>query len=62
MIHTATPFVLGRRAIRDRVTEWLPPCDHDGIDDGLIGEQVKTVYRHAGKRVDMFHEPLPAIR
>jgi hypothetical protein len=54
MIHTVTPFVLKRRAIRDQATGSLPPFDHDGIDDGPVGDRVETVYRHAGNWIDVF--------
>ncbi len=32
MIHKVSPFVLGKRAIRDKATQRLPDFEHDGID------------------------------
>ena len=54
MIHTASPFVLGKRAIRDKATERLPQFDHDAIDDGPVGERSETAYYHADAWMQVF--------
>lgn len=54
MIHTVSPFVLGKRAIRDKATERLPDFDHDAIDDGPVGERAETAYFHAGAWMQVF--------
>ena len=54
MIHTASPFVLRKRAIRDKATERLPDFDHDAIDDGPVGERSETAYYHAGAWMQVF--------
>ena len=54
MIHTVSPFVLGKRAIRDKATERLPEFDHDAIDDGPVGERAETAYHNAGAWMQAF--------
>jgi hypothetical protein len=54
MIHTVSPFVLGKRAIRDKATQRLPDFEHDGIDDGPVGERSETMYFHAGAWIQAF--------
>ena len=54
MIHTVSPFVLGKRAIRDKATQRLPDFEHDGIDDGPVGERSETMYYHAGAWIQAF--------
>ena len=54
MIHTVSPFVLGKRSIRDKATERLPDFDHDAIDDGPVGERSETAYYHAGAWMQVF--------
>lgn len=54
MIHAVSPFVLNKRAIRDRATERLPEFDHDGIEDGPVGERTETTYFHAGSWINVF--------
>lgn len=44
MIHTVSPFVLNKRAIRDNAVDRLPKFDHDAIEDGPVGERSETVY------------------
>ncbi|HKQ23429.1 MAG TPA: hypothetical protein VJT81_03185 [Burkholderiales bacterium] len=44
IIHTATAFVLQKRAIRDKLTETLPQFDHDGIEDGPIKRNAIVLY------------------
>jgi hypothetical protein len=44
IIHTATAFVLQKRAIRDKLTESAPPFDHDGIEDGPIQKAAIVLY------------------
>ena len=48
MIHTVSPFVLNKRAIRDNATERLPQFDHDAIEDGPVGERAETTYFYEG--------------
>jgi hypothetical protein len=54
MIHAVSPFVLKKRAIRDQATERLPAFDHDGIEDGPVGERTETTYFHAGSWINVF--------
>jgi len=54
MIHTVSPFVLKKRAIRDKATQRLPEFDHDAIDDGPVGERAETTYFHAGIWTNVF--------
>lgn len=54
MIHAVSPFVLNKRAIRDQATERLPEFDHDGIEDGPVGERSETTYFHAGSWINAF--------
>lgn len=54
MIHTVSPFVLGKRAIRDKATGRLPDFDHDAIDDGPVGERSETAYYNAGAWMQVF--------
>lgn len=54
MIHTVSPFVLKKRAIRDNATERLPAFDHDAIEDGPVGARTETVYFHAGSWIQVF--------
>lgn len=54
MIHAVSPFVLKKRAIRDKATERLPEFDHDAIEDGPVGERTETVYYHSGGWVNAF--------
>jgi hypothetical protein len=52
IIHTVTAFVLQKRAIRDKLTESLPPFDHDGIEDGPIQKAALVLYYRDGEWVD----------
>jgi hypothetical protein len=55
MIHTVTPFVLNKRAIRDQAQDRLPAFDHDAIEDGAVGGgPSETIYYHAGGWLDVF--------
>ena len=54
MIHTVSPFVLKKKAIRDKATEQLPDFDHDGIEDGPVGERSETAYFTADKWMTVF--------
>lgn len=54
MIHKVSPFVLDKRAIRDKATERLPDFEHDAIEDGPFGERSETTYYHAGTWVQVF--------
>ena len=54
MIHAVSPFVLNKRAIRDQATERLPAFDHDGIEDGPVGDRTETTYFHAGSWINAF--------
>ena len=54
MIHSVSPFVLNKRAIRDQATERLPEFDHDGIEDGPVGDSTETTYFHAGSWINAF--------
>ena len=54
MIHTVSPFVLKKRAIRDKATQRLPEFDHDAIDDGPVGERAETTYFDAGIWTNVF--------
>ncbi len=54
MIHAVSPFVLNKRAVRDQATERLPEFDHDGIEDGPVGERSETTYFHAGSWINAF--------
>jgi hypothetical protein len=55
MIHTVSPFVLQKRAIRDQAQERLPVFDHDAIEDGPIGgAPSETVYFHEGRWLQVF--------
>jgi hypothetical protein len=49
IIHTTTAFVLQKRAIRDKLTESLPPFDHDGIEDGPIQKAALVLYYRDGE-------------
>lgn len=48
IIHTATAFVLQKRAIRDKLTESLPQFDHDAIEDGPIKRNAIVLYFRDG--------------
>ena len=52
IIHTATAFVLQKRAIRDKLTESLPQFDHDGIEDGPIKRNAIVLYFRDGEWID----------
>lgn len=52
IIHTVTAFVLQKRAVRDKLTESLPPFDHDGIEDGPIQKASLVLYYRDGEWVD----------
>ena len=54
MIHTVSPFVLNKRAIRDKTTGRLPKFDHDGIDDGPVGGRAEAIYFHEGQWKTVF--------
>lgn len=54
MIHSVSPFVLKKKAIRDSATQRLPEFDHDAIEDGPIGEKTETTYFHAGNWITVF--------
>jgi hypothetical protein len=54
MIHTVSPFVLNKRAIRDKATKRLPEFDHDAIEDGPVGERSETIYFHEGSWKTVF--------
>ncbi len=54
MIHTVSPFVLNKRAIRDNATERLPKFDHDAIEDGPVGERSETTYFYEGSWKTVF--------
>ena len=54
MIHTVSPFVLKKRALRDNATERLPAFDHDAIEDGPVGQRSETTYFHAGSWINVF--------
>jgi hypothetical protein len=54
MIHAVSPFVLKKRAIRDQATQRLPEFDHDGIEDGPVGDRTETTYFHAGSWINAF--------
>jgi hypothetical protein len=54
MIHTVSPFVLGKRAIRDKAVERLPAFDHDAIEDGPVGGVTETVYYLGGNWLQVF--------
>jgi hypothetical protein len=54
MIHTVSPFVLGKRAVRDQAVERLPAFDHDAIDDGPVGGVSETVYHLEGRWLQVF--------
>jgi hypothetical protein len=49
IIHTATAFVLQKRAIRDKLTESAPQFDHDGIEDGPIQKAAIVLYYRDGE-------------
>jgi hypothetical protein len=51
IIHTVTAFVLQKRAVRDKLTESLPPFDHDGIEDGQIQKAALVLYYRDGEWV-----------
>ena len=44
MIHTVSPFVLEKRAIRDHPETPPPSFDHDGIEDGAIQKTGRVLY------------------
>ena len=52
IIHTATAFVLQKRAIRDKLTESLPQFDHDGIEDGPIKRNAIVLYFRDGEWIE----------
>jgi hypothetical protein len=52
IIHTVTAFVLQKRAVRDKLTESLPPFDHDGIEDGPIQKAALVLYYRDGEWVE----------
>jgi hypothetical protein len=52
IIHTVTAFVLQKRAVRDKLTESLPPFDHDGIEDGQIQKATLVLYYRDGEWVE----------
>jgi len=52
IIHTATAFVLQKRAIRDKLTESLPQFDHDGIEDGPIKRNALVLYYRDGEWIE----------
>ncbi len=52
IIHTVTAFVLQKRAVRDKLTESLPPFDHDGIEDGQIRQAALVLYYRDGEWVE----------
>lgn len=52
IIHTATAFVLQKRAIRDKLTESAPRFDHDGIEDGPIQKAAIVLYYHDGEWIE----------
>ena len=54
MIHTASPFVLKRKAIRNQVADRTPTFDHDAIEDGPVGERSETTYFDAGNWATVF--------
>jgi hypothetical protein len=54
MIHTVTPFVLKKRAIRDEAVERLPAFDHDAIEDGPVGGRTETMYNLEGRWLQVF--------
>jgi len=54
MIHTASPFVMKKKAIRDNATERLPDFDHDGIEDGPVGGQSETTYFNGATWINVF--------
>ncbi len=54
MIHTVTPFVLKRRAIRDEAVDRLPAFDHDAIEDGPAGGATETMYNLEGRWLQVF--------
>ena len=54
MIHKVSPFVLNKRAIRDKATERLPEFVHDAIDDGPVGDRAETTYNYGGNWVQVF--------
>lgn len=54
MIHAVSPFVLGKRAIRDQAVERLPAFDHDAIEDGPVGGASETVYHVEGRWLQVF--------
>ena len=54
MIHTVSPFVLNKRAIRDNATERLPKFEHDAIEDGPVGQRSEPTYFHDGSWKTVF--------
>jgi len=44
MIHTVSPFVLQKRAIRDHPETPPPSFDHDGIEDGAVQKTGRVLY------------------
>ena len=54
MIYVMSPFVLNKRAIRDKAVDKLPKFDHDAIEDGLIGGHAETTYYDKGVWHDVF--------
>ena len=54
IINKLSPFVMKKRAIRDKATERLPTFDHDGIEDGSISGRFESTYYHAGKWIGAF--------
>jgi len=52
IIHTATAFVLHKRAIRDNPAEPPPQFDHDGIEDGPIQKAAIVLYYRDGEWIE----------
>ncbi|MGQ0577920.1 MAG: hypothetical protein ACT4PQ_03305 [Betaproteobacteria bacterium] len=49
IIQTVTAFVVQKRAIRDKLTDTLPPFDHDGIEDGPIQKAAIVLFYRDGE-------------
>lgn len=54
MILRSSPFVMKKKAIRDKATERLPDFDHDGIEDGPVGGRSETIYYNDDKWINVF--------
>ncbi len=52
IIHTASAFVLQKRAIRDNPAESPPQFDHDGIEDGPIQKAAIVLYYRDGEWIE----------